>query len=89
MAGGSLVKSRGGSLIPSRTEIVKDLVRWFAGEYGLDVAEAMFAKLDTPALIELWKKRKGKASSSSGGFGLGVLAIAALALHGTKKKRRR
>jgi len=61
-------------------------VRWFAGEYGLDVAEAMFAKLDTPALIELWKKRKGKASSS-GGFGLGLFVVA-IAM-GAKKKRRR
>lgn len=77
-----------GSLpIPSRAEIVKDLVKWFAGEYGLDIAEAMFTKLDTPALVEMWKKRKGKASNSRSGLGMIVLAM--LVVEGVNKKRRR
>jgi len=83
----SLTKTRGGSIIPSRTEIVKQLVQWFAGEYGLDIAESMFAKLDTSALIEIWKKRKARASTSSGGGGIVVLGLLALAL-GKRKGRR-
>jgi hypothetical protein len=81
-----------GSIIPSRAEIVKDLIKWFATEYGLEIAEAMFAKIDIAKLKQAWLDSRAKQglplpSTRSSGGGL-VLVLGALLLFGGKKRKR-
>ena len=73
-----------GSPIPSRNEIIRDLIKWAAGEYGVALAESAWDKLTDPVLVETWKKAKAKHAKKAGG-GLALLALAALVAH--KRKR--
>ena len=92
--GGALVKHEGGLPIPSREEIIKDLIKYFATEYGWDLAESMFKPLDTTKLIEWWKKKNAGIPSTewsggkSGGGGVLLLLFAAFAFGGKKRRKR-
>lgn len=91
--GGALVKHEKGSIIPSRQEIVKDLIKYFFTEYGLDLAESLFEPISTEKLLELAKrdpallKRFGIKPPQTGGGGL-VILFALLAFGGKRRRKR-
>ena len=87
--GGALVKHEKGSIIPSRNEIIKDLVKYFFTEYGLDVAEKLFEPISLDKLKAMWleKRAQKQLAAKSGGGGAMLLVLAALAFSGRKRKR--
>lgn len=82
-------KGGGGSPIPSRNEIIKDVIKWFGTEYGLDLAESAFQALDTEKLQKWAKERAKQKRLASGGGGNVALLLLAFVAFGSKKKGRR
>lgn len=68
-----------GDVIPSRKEIVRDLIKWFATEYGLDLVESVFDSWSAQQIAEAWKKRQAKLKSSGSGGALLLLLLFAFA----------
>lgn len=92
--GGALVKHEKGSIIPSRQEIIKDLVKYFFTEYGWDIAEKLFDPIPTDKLIDLAKKtlpgaEAAAAAARKGSGGGAIVLLALLAFAGGKKRRNR
>jgi hypothetical protein len=93
--GGALVRRSKSGLIPSKEEIVKDAIKWFASKYGIAIAESMLASVDH---VALWKRiaaekraenRSRRALTSGAGSGSGSLMLIAFALFAFSRKSRR
>lgn len=90
---GPLVPTGNDSPVPTRNEIIKDMIKWFAQNFGIDLAvdaaERIFAKVDTKALYEKWKATQAQRGGASGGASGLVFVLAGLALLAGKRKRGR
>lgn len=96
--GTALVKrKKGGGLIPTPQEVIKDKLKELALKYGWDAAKWAWKKLrdelDSPGVWdklkdEAEKKQKQIAAKKRGGGGGALVALAFL-VFATKKKRRR
>ena len=87
----ALVPAPSTSPIPSRSEIAKDLIKWFAGKYGLALWDALWEQPQfvKDALEKFRADAAAKKSGGGGGGGVALIALAALAYGGKGKRKRR
>lgn len=72
-------------VLPSKSEIVRDLVRWFATEYGLELLESAFDSIEPAKLVDMWRSRAAKKKGSSGGA---ILLLLLFAFASSRKRNR-
>lgn len=87
---GPLVPVGDTSPIPSRNEVIKDLIKWFASNFGVDLvtdaAERLFRGIDTEELFARYRKLQ---AAKSGGASNGLVVLGAVLLFATSKRKRR
>lgn len=87
----ALVPTSKDSPIPSRNEVIKDLIKYFAQNFGIDLvydaAERLFRGIDT---MDLYRRYQAATSNkTSGGSGFVFVALGLLLLAGKRKRGRR
>lgn len=86
----ALVPSGKDSPIPSRNEVIKDLIKYFAQNFGIDLvydaAERMFRGIDT---MDLYRRYQAATSNKTSGGGFVFIALGLLLLAGKRKRGRR
>jgi len=86
----ALVPTSKDSPIPSRNEVIKDLIKYFAQNFGIDLvydaAERLFRGIDT---MDLYRRYQAATNKTSGGGGVVYIALGLLLLAGKRKRGRR